>query len=84
MRKLTTVATLTLTATLLSTPAHAGPAPHSMRPCATDEAEGVFCVWDARHMGNGVGRSFKIGREGKFKYISHRRAHRLTDWSYEF
>lgn len=35
------------------------------------------CVWDARHMGNGSGESFKVNEWGKVTYISHRRAHRL-------
>lgn len=50
------------------------------RPCATDEAEGVRCVWDARHMGNGTGRSFKLTKDADLVYISHLRAHRLTIW----
>lgn len=35
------------------------------------------CVWDARHRGNGEGRSF-INRNGKITFISHRAAHALT------
>lgn len=35
------------------------------------------CVWDAKHSGNGQGRSF-IDRHGKVTFISHRAAHALT------
>lgn len=35
------------------------------------------CVWDAKHRGNGKGRSF-INRNGKVTFISHRAAHALT------
>lgn len=35
------------------------------------------CVWDAKHRGNGKGRSF-INRNGKVIFISHRAAHALT------
>jgi hypothetical protein len=49
--------------------------------CVTDEAPGTTgarCVWDARHMGNGQGRSFRINRAGELKRLSHARAHALT------
>lgn len=49
-------------------------------PCKYDEAGPEFprCVWDARHMGNGLGQSFiNRPRIGDVLYISHRRAHRL-------
>lgn len=40
------------------------------------------CVWDAKHMGDGKGRSFIIGWSGvlagDYRYISHKRAHRLA------
>jgi hypothetical protein len=61
-------------------PAHADPA-GSARPCVTDEAgEGqpvVPCVWDARHRGNGKGRSFKVRADRTLVYVTHYRAHRL-------
>jgi hypothetical protein len=53
-----------------------------MAHCASDEGpdgQGVRpCVWDARHMGNHQGRSFKITRDGDLVRIWHRRAHRLA------
>lgn len=50
--------------------------------CATDEglpfAEGgTRCVWDARHMGNGSGRSFFVNASG-VHYVSHARAHSMV------
>jgi hypothetical protein len=51
------------------------------RECATDEAEGVSCVWDARHLGNGTGSSFALDRDANLREISHRRAHRLLGYS---
>jgi hypothetical protein len=46
--------------------------------------DSVDCVWDARHMGNGEGRSFRVGPKGHVTYIPHGRAHRLVfgcpDW----
>lgn len=47
--------------------------PH--RPCKYEDS--INCVWDARHMGNGIGHSFWTGKHGKVHYISHRRAHHL-------
>lgn len=44
-------------------------------PCEYEDS--VDCVWDARHMGNGFGQSFKVGPKGHVTYISHRRAHHL-------
>lgn len=38
----------------------------------------VDCVWDARHQGNGIGRSFIHTRTGRVIYIPHRFAHALT------
>ena len=45
------------------------------KPCKYEDS--VNCVWDARHMGNGRGDSFKVFRSGKVVYINHREAHRL-------
>lgn len=50
--------------------------------CRTDEG-GIRhhpCFWDARHQGNGEGRSFKRRWNGTVKYISHARAHCMTHW----
>lgn len=46
-------------------------------PCANDEAAGGPCVWDARHMGNGQGRSFKVTARDRVRYVSHATAHAL-------
>jgi hypothetical protein len=55
------------------------------RPCRYEDGSGQRrCVWDARHMGNGEGQSFKVRRGGTdcavYKRISHRRAHELLGW----
>lgn len=47
--------------------------PH--RPCQYEDSN--FCVWDAKHMGNGSGRSYIVGRHGKVHFVKHARAHRL-------
>jgi hypothetical protein len=50
--------------------------PDSVRvPCQQEDSNG--CVWDARHMGNGYGDSFRVTRAGRVIYISHHRAHAL-------
>lgn len=45
------------------------------QPCLAEDS--VNCVWDARHMGNGKGRSFYVKKNGKRVYVTHRRAHRM-------
>lgn len=45
-------------------------------PCEYEDSIG--CVWDARHMGNGVGDSFFANRSG-VHYISHARAHSMLN-----
>lgn len=40
--------------------------------------DSTHCVWDARHQGNGIGRSALITKEGKVIFIPHRAAHALT------
>jgi hypothetical protein len=80
-----------LAAVLLASPAGAAPSktdsvervfPRGL-PYALyeDECAGVKrCVWDARHQGNGEGRSYILTRfKGDYlvAYITHRRAHRL-------
>lgn len=64
------LATLAVATMMVASPAEARPMP---RPCKYEDSNN--CFWDARHMGNGSGRSFLVNREGKVTYISHRRAH---------
>jgi hypothetical protein len=45
-------------------------------PCENEDGPGR-CVWDARHMGNGLGHSLVWRNDGTKIFISHRRAHRL-------
>lgn len=47
--------------------------PH--RACLTED--GTWCVWDARHMGNGIGRSFWTDHNDRVHYVTHREAHGL-------
>jgi hypothetical protein len=44
-------------------------------PCEYEDS--VACVWDARHQGNGIGRSFVVRPSGRVIYVSHARAHYL-------
>lgn len=44
-------------------------------PCEYEDSTG--CVWDARHMGNGIGRSFVVRPSGRLVFVSHARAHYL-------
>jgi len=56
---------------------------NNVQACKWEDGSGQrHCVWDARHMGNGGGRSF-IALDGGtdravYVYISHKRAHRLS------
>jgi hypothetical protein len=45
-------------------------------PCAMEGDND--CVWDAVHMGNGIGHSYIATKSGRVIYISHARAHRLA------
>ena len=79
------VAALFITAMVLTAPkANAAPA------CIYEDGSSqARCVWDAKHMGNGEGRSVLIINGGtdnaKIKYISHKKAHRLLKKSgYDF
>lgn len=45
------------------------------RPCKFEDSRN--CVWDARHMGKGQGKSFVVTRKGKVIKVSHRLAHRM-------
>lgn len=47
-------------------------------PACVFEDKGRMCVWDARHRGNGIGRSFARDRAGRIHYITHRTAHRAV------
>lgn len=44
-------------------------------PCAN--AGQTNCVWDAQHMGNGIGQSYFVGRDGKVYPLPHHIAHFL-------
>lgn len=70
----------TLAATLLMIPA--GEASSTdWTACASDEGESsIACVWDSKHMGNGLGHSFKINNKNVVTLISHRKAERLLGW----
>lgn len=46
-------------------------------PCKYEDSN--YCVWDAKHMGNGEGRSFWVGRKGTMHFVSHRVAHRMIN-----
>jgi hypothetical protein len=48
-----------------------------VRPCAAEDSAGP-CVWDARHRGNGRGRSFMVLPGERVAYLSHRGAHELA------
>lgn len=77
-----------LAAALIASPAGAAPSktdsvfprglPHAI---SEDGCAGAKrCVWDARHQGNGEGRSYILTRfKGDYlvAYVTHRRAHRL-------
>lgn len=81
---------LALTLMLVLTPLNADavapkqePLVHHWKACQGEEAFNAPCVWDARHMGNGLGHSFKAlptdDREHpRIIRISHRKAHRLA------
>lgn len=62
------------------------PAAKPLGPCVQEDSPGP-CVWDARHMGNGIGKSFlalppsKGHNGGRVIYLSHTEAHRLLAWS---
>lgn len=74
MRKI--AATLAATAMVVATatlPAEA--APKRVKACKYEDS--VSCVWDARHIGDGKGRSFRAFKNGKIRFISHKRAHTL-------
>lgn len=71
---LTATLTATLTAALAPAPAHAA---RTFEPCRYEDGPGP-CVWDARHRGNGEGRSLIVRRDGRIDHVTHRRAHRVS------
>lgn len=89
MRRALAAVALAVLATLLpQTPASAAKVdpvfPRGLPHAITEDAcvEGVYrCVWDARHRGNGRGKSYILTRyRGDFlvKYVKHKRAHRIA------
>jgi lysophospholipase L1-like esterase len=46
------------------------------RACKTMKS--TSCVYDARHMGDGHGRSFWVGKNGKRHFIAHAQAHGIV------
>lgn len=79
MRKLKLFPVAALAVATLATPASAtdsGTDAGTRVPCASEDSAGP-CVWDARHMGNGEGRSFMVQGSGRVVYVSHARAHEL-------
>jgi hypothetical protein len=49
-------------------------------PCTTEDTGARGCVFDARHTGNGSGRSFVLptgSADDRVTYVSHARAHYL-------
>lgn len=73
-----TFATLLTSALLLGGAAlPADAAVKNWKPCKYEDSKN--CVWDAKHRGNGKGRSFICSKKGKITFISHKRAHRLLN-----
>jgi hypothetical protein len=49
-------------------------------PCATEDSGARGCVWDARHTGDGDGRSYVLptgSADDRVTYVTHNRAHAL-------
>lgn len=44
---------------------------------ACELEDSVSCVWDAKHAGNGSGRSFYVRKSGRVVHVSHRVAHNM-------
>lgn len=70
-----TLVALAVIAAGLAAPAAADSGRTEYLPCGTEDA--VNCVWDARHMGNGTGRSFFVGRDARVYPLPHHLAHYL-------
>jgi hypothetical protein len=75
MRAIATAA-IVAALTLSAAPASADLASSGLAPCVVED-QSTPCVWDARHRGNGHGRSFRVNRQGEVKFISHAQAHEL-------
>jgi hypothetical protein len=75
MRAIATAASVAAL-TLSAAPASADLASSGLAPCVVED-QSTPCVWDARHRGNGHGRSFRVNRQGEVKFISHAQAHEL-------
>lgn len=68
----------TAVAGIVAAPAHASDYGMHWQACQEGtDVPGIRCVWDARHMGNGIGHSYLIRRDGSLHYITHRKAHAL-------
>lgn len=83
MRKFiaTIIATFTLFGGMVLTAGEADAhrdVPRKARACKYEDAPKGNCVWDARHRGNGIGRSFYVDKRGKQTFITHRKAHRMV------
>lgn len=72
------IITLITAAALAAAPATGATIP-AQRHCPTDETV-IRCVWDARHMGDGNGRSYWSDGDdnGGAHFYSHKVAHRLA------
>lgn len=64
-----------LAAALVASVLTASPAAAYWKACKNDEPVGGPCVWDAKHMGNGTGQSFKVRSNGTVVNLTHRQAH---------
>jgi len=70
------IATVVVVASLsVGCGSHADAAPRPHHACQSEDS--AWCVWDARHTGNGLGRSFWTDHAGNVHYVSHARAHRM-------
>lgn len=75
-RKLAAAAVAVIAVAGLSASAHgASTGRTEYMPCGQEGDNN--CVWDAKTMGNGVGRSYFVGRDGRVWYLPHHVAHFL-------
>lgn len=75
MKKIIALAAIAVAASLIQMPSADAGRRSIATVCKYEDSRN--CVWDAKHRGNGQGRSF-INRNGKVTFISHRAAHALT------
>ena len=67
---------IVLLVTLVACASQPAAAATTWRPCKTESDH--HCVFDAKHIGNGQGRSFvAYGKHEPVLYVSHRQAHRM-------